>query len=278
MKRLLTLFTVLSVLLLAVSSMAAEDRHYIQPDDYFISDQPFENNSWIYARLAKMVTPPTAATKNEAEFLVIRDGVQLWSQHYWKTVIATPADLKIGTVIILFEGNSQSDVYQAPATKESARGDSWFMAKITDVSDLYKGYVTTSGGYKAAKDGIRIVAPSLLDTITQLGKVTLYITFDTGKDVIKDESQAVIKQISEMLNADPALRIAIEGHTDSTGDPDGNQRLSDMRASSVKAALVQSGINASRLEARGYGRTKPIADNSTEEGRAKNRRVELVKL
>ncbi|MDO9068935.1 MAG: hypothetical protein Q7W05_10840, partial [Deltaproteobacteria bacterium] len=136
MKRLLALFTVLSVLLLAVSSKAAEDRHYIQPDDYLISEQPLESNAWIYVRLAKMVTPPAAATKNEAEFLVIRDGIQLWSQYYWKTTIARPSDLKLGTVIIIFEGNSQSGVYQAPASKESARGDSWFMAKITDVSDL----------------------------------------------------------------------------------------------------------------------------------------------
>jgi outer membrane protein OmpA-like peptidoglycan-associated protein len=80
-----------------------------------------------------------------------------------------------------------------------------------------------------------------------------------------------------MLKGEPALKIVVEGHTDSTGDPAGNQRLSEMRAEAVVAELITRGIEASRLSAKGFGRTKPIADNGTEEGRAKNRRVELVR-
>lgn len=122
-----------------------------------------------------------------------------------------------------------------------------------------------------------VTANPMLDAIRQTGKVTLYINFDTGSATIKPESYPTIDQIAEMLNADKALKISIEGHTDSTGDPAGNQRLSEMRANSVLSAVVAKGIDGLRLRAQGFGRTKPVADNATAEGRAKNRRVELVR-
>jgi outer membrane protein OmpA-like peptidoglycan-associated protein len=74
------------------------------------------------------------------------------------------------------------------------------------------------------------------------------------------------------------LRLRIEGHTDDVGSGAHNETLSAMRADSVKAALVANKISASRLEAKGFGATKPIADNTDEPGRLKNRRVEMVKL
>lgn len=80
-----------------------------------------------------------------------------------------------------------------------------------------------------------------------------------------------------MPKAAPALSVIVGGHTDNVGAPEANQKLSEERARAVVAALVQRGIAASRLEARGFGQTAPIADNRTEDGRAKNRRVELVK-
>jgi len=122
-----------------------------------------------------------------------------------------------------------------------------------------------------------VIANPMLDKIRESGKVTLYINFDTASAKIKPDSNATIEEIVEMLNADKTLNISIEGHTDSTGDPAGNQRLSEMRAKSVMSALIEKGIKASRLTSKGFGRTKPVADNKTEEGRAKNRRVELVK-
>lgn len=122
-----------------------------------------------------------------------------------------------------------------------------------------------------------VAANPMLDTIRQTGKVTLYINFDTGSATIKPDSSATVDQIVAMLDADKSIDILIEGHTDSTGDPAGNQRLSEMRAKSVMSAVSSKGIDRSRLTAKGFGRTKPVADNATAEGRAKNRRVELVK-
>ena len=110
------------------------------------------------------------------------------------------------------------------------------------------------------------------------GHVALYINFDFDKADIRPESQPIIDEIVKLQKNNPSLRLTIEGHTDNVGAPDYNRRLSDARAHSVKAALIARGIEASRLKAVGFGQDKPIADNGTDDGRAKNRRVELVKM
>ena len=110
------------------------------------------------------------------------------------------------------------------------------------------------------------------------GHVALYINFDFDKADIRPESQPIIDEIVKLLQTNPSLNLTIEGHTDDVGEPDYNRRLSDARANSVVAAITTRGIQAGRLKAVGYGEDKPIADNSTDDGRAKNRRVELVKI
>jgi outer membrane protein OmpA-like peptidoglycan-associated protein len=80
-----------------------------------------------------------------------------------------------------------------------------------------------------------------------------------------------------MLKQNPTLKINIEGHTDNIGGDIANQQLSESRAKSVLNALISKGTDGTRLKAKGWGQSKPIADNSTEQGRAKNRRVEISK-
>lgn len=109
------------------------------------------------------------------------------------------------------------------------------------------------------------------------GKVALQVNFATDKTEILPESMPQIEQVVALLQQDPALRLAVDGHTDNTGSPAHNQTLSEGRARSVVAALQAAGIDASRLSAAGHGDTRPVADNASEEGRARNRRVELVK-
>jgi outer membrane protein OmpA-like peptidoglycan-associated protein len=261
-----------------IAAFAEEDKHYMQSNDYLISDQQLDNSEWIYVSLAKMTTAPSAATKGEGEFFRVTDGNSLWTKNYWKTGIAMKNEIRLGAVVVIFEGHQENEIYKAPDTKDNARSSNWFMARITDTSDLYKGYLTVSGGYKVAPDNLRIIRTSMIDTINMAGRVAIYINFDTGKAVIKADSIPIVDQITEMLKGEPALKIVVEGHTDSTGDPAGNQKLSEMRAEAVVAELITRGIEASRLSAKGFGRTKPIADNGTEEGRAKNRRVELVRM
>lgn len=135
----------------------ADDEHYIQPDDYFVQKHGLDNRAWIWVKLAKLVTPPSSASKNEGEFMDVKNGQNHWSSHYWRTRIADKSELRLGMHAIMFNDNNRDGVYSAPRAKDKARGGSWFYAKITDMSDLYKGYVTVSGNYKVSLKNIRVI-------------------------------------------------------------------------------------------------------------------------
>jgi len=125
-----------------------------------------------------------------------------------------------------------------------------------------------------------VVSPSLAQTLATTGKVDVYgILFDIDKANIKPTSKPTLDQVAKLLKDDPTLKLEVAGHTDSTGSAAHNLALSQRRAAAVVQALIKTyGIDAARLKAKGYGDTKPVAGNDTEEGRAKNRRVELKKL
>jgi len=122
-----------------------------------------------------------------------------------------------------------------------------------------------------------VTADAMYNALNKNGFMALYINFDTGKFAIKPDSMPIIDQIAALMNAHADLKISIEGHTDNVGTPVSNKTLSEQRAKSVMNAVVQKGIAAGRLSAMGWGQDKPIADNRGEDGRAKNRRVEIVK-
>ena len=110
------------------------------------------------------------------------------------------------------------------------------------------------------------------------GRVALYVNFDIDASTLRSDSQAAIAEIRTLLDSNADLNLSIEGHTDNTGGADHNRQLSTARARSVLGALIGLGIDASRLNSKGFGPDKPLADNADEAGRAKNRRVELVKI
>jgi outer membrane protein OmpA-like peptidoglycan-associated protein len=122
-------------------------------------------------------------------------------------------------------------------------------------------------------------ASSLAKSIKETGKVAVYgIYFDTGKSILKPESQPTLQEIAKLLKADPALKLYVVGHTDNTGTFDANMKLSMDRAIAVVNALVsQHSVNIASLKACSGGPIAPVASNDTEEGKALNRRVELVK-
>jgi len=122
-----------------------------------------------------------------------------------------------------------------------------------------------------------VKANKLLEELNRNGFIALYINFDTGKWDLKADGTATVAEIVKMLKSAPALKIAIEGHTDNVGQAAANKTLSEKRAQSVMAAVVAGGIDPKRLSAAGFGSERPVADNRGEDGRAKNRRVELVK-
>lgn len=121
-------------------------------------------------------------------------------------------------------------------------------------------------------------ADQLKQQLDTNGKVALQVNFATDKTDILPESQPQIEQVLQLLQDNPELKLSINGHTDDSGDAGHNQQLSEARAASVVAALNAKSIEASRLQARGFGHEQPVADNGTEEGQAKNRRVELVRF
>ena len=121
--------------------------------------------------------------------------------------------------------------------------------------------------------------PELYDALVADGRVvTQGILFDTGSDLLRPESTPTLKELGAMLQEHPELKLRIEGHTDNVGQAAANQSLSEKRAAAVKAWLVTQGVEAKRLEAKGFGQTKPVTGNDTPEGRQNNRRVELVKM
>jgi OOP family OmpA-OmpF porin len=123
-----------------------------------------------------------------------------------------------------------------------------------------------------------VEASEMLEAINKEGFIALYINFETGKADIKPESQNIVEQIVEMLKQNPDLKVSIEGHTDNVGSDKSNQTLSENRAKSVMNALIKQGIDKTRLSSKGWGSSKPLVANDTEEGKAKNRRVEIVKM
>ncbi len=115
--------------------------------------------------------------------------------------------------------------------------------------------------------------------ISETGRASIYgINFDTGKATIKPDSEAVLNQVLALLQKQPDWHMVVAGHTDNVGTDAVNTPLSRQRAEAVIAWLSAKGINRAHLIATGLGSAKPLADNSTEEGRAKNRRVDLIKL
>ena len=102
------------------------------------------------------------------------------------------------------------------------------------------------------------------------------VMFDYNKATIKVESNDLLNEVADIIKKYPTLKkIAIEGHTDGDGSAKYNKKLSQKRADSVKKFLVAAGVEGERLEATGYGEDKPIADNDSDEGKEKNRRVEF---
>ena len=102
------------------------------------------------------------------------------------------------------------------------------------------------------------------------------VQFETGKADIKSESHALLDEVAKVLKANPQIEVvSVEGHTDSTGSPDFNRKLSQQRAESVAKYISTKGVKAARMEPKGFGPDRPIADNETDAGKEANRRVEF---
>jgi OmpA-OmpF porin, OOP family len=158
----------------------------------------------------------------------------------------------------------EGDIYAAVNISQSNEGD-LFLAVI-EMKPMDAGLITVD-------------ATTLANDITRTGHASVYgIYFDTGKADVKPESDAALKQIAQLLQQNASLKLYVVGHTDSVGTLVSNLDLSKRRADAVTRLLTTKyNIAEARLSAQGDGPTAPVASNDSEEGRAKNRRVELVK-
>jgi OOP family OmpA-OmpF porin len=148
-----------------------------------------------------------------------------------------------------------------------------------DVSNSGEVYELTIVEETVMKQSVELNAGAMAAELSKTGRVTLRgILFDVGQATIRDSSAAQLAEVGALLKAEPTLALEVIGHTDNTGTAASNLTLSRQRAEAVKTWLVKThGIDAARLTTSGRGDTVPVADNTTDAGRAQNRRVELVK-
>ena len=102
------------------------------------------------------------------------------------------------------------------------------------------------------------------------------VLFDTGKYNLRPAARERLARLSGIISSHPGLILQVEGYTDSTGSDEFNQKLSEQRAETTRSFLIEQGLDESTITAKGFGKANPIADNSTAEGRQKNRRVEII--
>jgi OOP family OmpA-OmpF porin len=155
-------------------------------------------------------------------------------------------------------------------------GNLWLEVAVSNSGEYYTLTVVREA---AMAQEVAFTAESLARELAAGGPVAIRsILFDTGKATIQASSAEVLGVIAEMLRTNPEMKLEISGHTDNVGQAAANLELSRARAAAVKNYLVsKGGIVGARLTTAGFGATKPVADNTTDEGRAANRRVELVK-
>lgn len=150
---------------------------------------------------------------------------------------------------------------------------------VAPTSNFYDKNLPTGYVLKAAKDGLESKLVTFIESSDPVSKELWFtmdgITFDTNKSTIKFESMGQVTNIAEILKAFPNIKIKIGGYTDNTGKAGANLKLSKNRANAVRKALIAKGTKADRVKAEGYGSEHPVASNDTEEGRQKNRRIDV---
>ncbi len=162
------------------------------------------------------------------------------------------------------------------ATFNFSKDKKEYWVKLELKNDPVNEYILTVISIESMKQ--EITANEMFEAINSGNSLALYINFDTGKATVKDDSYKIIDEIFQLLSINSSLKISIEGHTDNVGNKITNQGLSEQRAVAIKQNLVKKGIKEDRIKTLGLGQNQPISENNSEEGKAKNRRVEIKKI
>lgn len=184
------------------------------------------------------------------------------------------ASLENSGYTIVFSGRHEG--HERPAVT-ARKGAQWISVQTGDFNE-FPIYEQTAVLVKGMEQQLSAGAQAMSDAIASSGRLDVYgITFAAGHAAITPDSHAVLNDVLAVLVANPDWRLRIEGHTDNVGDKAANMKLSAERAAAVAAWLAGKGIDAARLSTAGLGDTQPIGENTTEEGRARNRRVVLIR-
>lgn len=218
-----------------------------------------------------MPTPPATAT-GDYEIEMDLQGELLW-------IGADTLHLLVNDRLVpLPVVGAAGELHHAAAAEPSVR------ARLTVLDDPLAPWVLDyeheGTGYRVRHHKITFPAPDALEhELAEDGQATVYgIYFELGSDALRDESEAVLTEIAEVMRRNPQWKLGIHGHTDAIGSDGSNLELSRRRADAVKGALVERhGIDSERLATEGYGASRPRTTNETLEGRSRNRRVELVR-
>ncbi|MCX6549623.1 MAG: OmpA family protein [Acidobacteria bacterium] len=268
------------IAVLLVSGIAAAQP--LQKDDPACKDHPLFTrmpDSWLRSCSEKTFDAHEFATSATAKTTV--EG-RLWQLTYYPQAAAKskPSELQIlrnfENAVTKIGGKS---MYAAKARETfmiTQDGKEIWVDLWAEFTGKYGFFIVEK---QAMAQDIVANAAALANDLKTTGHVTVEgIYFDTGKAEIKPESAKAIGEIAKMLAADPALKVYVVGHTDTVGVLEANMKLSQDRAAAVMQALVTThGMAAARLKSFGAGPYAPVASNDTDTGRAKNRRVELVK-
>jgi OmpA-OmpF porin, OOP family len=212
---------------------------------------------------------------------VVVEGSKYYFQYNLNKGATEPGELKIRRNIqealkkiggkVIFDDNFNKC---STIVVEKDGNETWI--EIRSYNNMYRLNTITK---KVMEQNVVATAEVMGNDINSTGHVSIYgIYFDTGKADIKPESDAAIAEIAKLLQNSPALKIYVVGHTDSAGSFDSNMKLSKDRAEAVTKTLVSKhGIASDRLKSHGVSSLAPVASNDTEDGKQKNRRVELVK-
>ncbi len=184
------------------------------------------------------------------------------------------AALKKSGYAVVFSGRHESADHPAVTAQKGAQ---WISVQTSQFNE-FPTYEMTAVLVKDMAQQMTASAQAMSDAIAKSGRLDVYgITFATGQAAITPASNAGLGDGLAVLTANADWRLRIEGHTDNVGDKAANMKLSTARAAAVAAWLAGKGIDAARLSTAGLGDTQPVGENTTEEGRARNRRVVLIK-
>jgi outer membrane protein OmpA-like peptidoglycan-associated protein len=184
------------------------------------------------------------------------------------------AALRKSGYTVVFSGRHESSNHPAVIAQKGAQ---WIAVQTEQINE-FPSYEQTAVLVKEMAQEMSASAQAMSDAIARSGKLDVYgITFATGQAAITPASDQVLSDVLAVLVANADWRLRIEGHTDNVGDKAANLKLSNARAAAVAAWLTSKGIDAARLSVAGLGDTQPVADNASDDGRARNRRVVLVK-